>query len=102
MSNGEKRNLDLDVFWFLQENGLLSPRCVAKEHPLTSADTCDECYTWFDEGKECCKKCEMDFSVFNEDEEEETGRVMTCAKCNLDYLESEECRHCGYYKGQQE
>jgi hypothetical protein len=24
---------------------------------------------------------------------------MTCATCNLDYLEGEECRQCGYYEG---
>ena len=31
--------------------------------------------------------------------EEENIRIMTCASCNLDYPEDEECRQCGYYDG---
>ena len=31
--------------------------------------------------------------------EEEDIRIMTCATCNLDYPEDEECRQCGYYDG---
>jgi len=31
--------------------------------------------------------------------DEENIRIMTCASCNLDYPEDEECRQCGYYDG---
>jgi hypothetical protein len=39
-----------------------------KSHPLDDFETiCNQCKYWFDDGKECCKKCQFDFLVCNEE-----------------------------------
>lgn len=44
------------------------------EHPLDEGIKngihCDECKIWFDNGKEYCKNCDFDFSIYNKSEKE--------------------------------
>jgi hypothetical protein len=53
-----------------EQDKLYCVDCVQLDHPLDEYEfkTCNQCKHWFDEGKECCKKCEFDFSVCNKDD----------------------------------
>jgi hypothetical protein len=53
---------------------------------MTTIFNCSDCQKWFDEGKEKCKKCDFDFSVLNESDDDDASSVNTqevCCECEL-------------------